>query len=359
MMTSCKYGIDVDRVTEAQWTETLSSFRDANLYQTWAYAAVRWGSQRTSRLTVTRHGQVVALAQVVVAQPLGIRMGVAQLRWGPVWEPRRAPFEPKVASLIVDALHEEYVHRRKLHLRVLPSGASSTDGAAVIQAALARRFSMRAFDHGESFRTVLVNLEPELDAIRRGLDQKWRNQLNRAERNGLIVKSGDTAEIFLKFSMLYEQMVARKGLAAQDIDTFRRVQALLPNGQKMKIFMCEEGNQPVAGVVVTAVGDTGVYVLGATNELGMKCKGAYLLQWCVIEYLRQQGLHRYDLGGINPQSNPGVYHFKKGLGGQEADYIPPYESCSSTLSKLAARSLRFVRSLGTRPGAAQRDPANG
>jgi FemAB family len=350
-MSSGNYGIEVDGVGQTEWTDALGTFGDANLYQAWAYAAARWGNQRTSRLVVTRGRRVAALAQVAVVQPLGMRVGLAQLRWGPVWEPRGEPLDAEVASVIVDALHEEYVRRRRLHLRVLPSGASSREGAAALQAALVRRFSAQAFDRGESFRTIVVDLRPDIGTIRRGLEQKWRNQLNRAERNGLVVDSSDAPDAFSRFEQLYEQMVARKRLAAQDVGTFRRVQTLLPQGQKMQVFICKENDQPVAGVVVSTVGHTGVYVLGATNDLGMKCKAAYLLQWHAIEYLKGQGFLHYDLGGINPQTNPGVYHFKRGFGGEQMDYISPYVSCGSVASRFAAHSLHFVRQFGTRPGA--------
>lgn len=358
-MISGEYGIEVDRVGEAQWTEASGLFSDANLYQTWAYAATRWGDRRTSRLVVTRGRRTVALAQVAVAQPLGMRMGIAQLRWGPIWERRDGPLDSGVASAVVDALHEEYVRRRKLYLRVLPSGASSIEGAAMLQAALARRFTARPFDRGESFRTIVVDLRPDLASIRRGLDQKWRNQLNRAERNRLVVAASDAPAAFETFERLHQQMVARKGLSAHDVGTFRRLQSLLPQGQKMRVFVCEEHEQPVAGVVVAAVGHMGVYVLGATNDLGMKCKGAYLLQWRAIEYLKGQGLMHYDLGGINPQSNPGVYHFKKGFGGREAEYVPPYVSCGGAVSGLAARTLRLVGQFGARAGAPKLAPSNG
>jgi len=36
------------------------------------------------------------------------------------------------------------------------------------------------------YRTLRLNLEPSLEVLRRGLDQKWRNQLNSAEKNGSL-----------------------------------------------------------------------------------------------------------------------------------------------------------------------------
>ncbi len=49
----------------------------------------------------------------------------------------------------------------------------------------------------------------------------------------------------------------------------------------------------------------------------MKNNGSYLLQWEMIKWLKQRGCQKYDLGGINLDDNPGVYHFKSGITNQE------------------------------------------
>jgi lipid II:glycine glycyltransferase (peptidoglycan interpeptide bridge formation enzyme) len=36
----------------------------------------------------------------------------------------------------------------------------------------------------------------------------------------------------------------------------------------------------------------------------------------MIEWLKERGCHWYDLGGIDPENNPGVYHFKCGIAGK-------------------------------------------
>ena len=50
-----------------------------------------------------------------------------------------------------------------------------------------------------------------------------------------------------------------------------------------------------------------------------------MLQWHAIKTAREQGIYWYDLGGIDPKVNPGVYHFKKGLGGSDITAPGPFE----------------------------------
>ena len=61
------------------------------------------------------------------------------------------------------------------------------------------------------------------------------------------------------------------------------------------------------------------------GEEGLRCKAAYLLQWRTILLAKERDLSWYDLGGIDPQGNPGVYHFKAGLGGVERRSPGPFE----------------------------------
>jgi hypothetical protein len=106
----------------------------------------------------------------------------------------------------------------------------------------------------------------------------------------------------------------------------------------MKVFLCAEDGVPVAGLVGSAMGDTGIYLFGATSEQGMKCKGAYLVQWRMIEWLKALDVTHYDLGGINPETNPGVYHFKHGMSGDDVLYMRPLVCCRNIASKVFAQT---------------------
>ncbi len=91
------------------------------------------------------------------------------------------------------------------------------------------------------------------------------------------------------------------------------------------------------------MGNLGIYLLGATSDNGLKAKGAYLLQWTAIKWLREHRVCYYDLGGINRERNPGVYHFKSGLSGQDISRIPTLEACENLLSSLTMRVADLVR----------------
>ena len=79
----------------------------------------------------------------------------------------------------------------------------------------------------------------------------------------------------------------------------------LPESQRMRVLICQDKGVPVAGLVVSAMGDSAIYLLGATSDAGLNAKGAYLLHWTMICWLKEHGIKSYDLGGIDPEGNPG------------------------------------------------------
>jgi lipid II:glycine glycyltransferase (peptidoglycan interpeptide bridge formation enzyme) len=175
-----------------------------------------------------------------------------------------------------------------------------------------------------------------LGDLRKGLNQRWRNHLNRSEKNKLKLIKGSDSALYDKFSVIYNQMLSRKQFDTfVDINQFRKIQETLPDHLKMVIVLCEDKDEPVSTLICSAIGDTGIYLLGATNDQGMKTKGSYLLQWEIIKWLKERNGYRYyDLGGIDPERNPGVYHFKSGLGGKEVEYIGQFDTCESTLNSV-------------------------
>jgi hypothetical protein len=328
--------IEVDRATAADWSEALDTFADANIYQTWAYGAVRWGERNLSHL-VLRHGkEPIAMAQLVIAGPRSIGIGIGYLRWGPVCQRNGEALDDTILARVASALHDEYVVRRRLFLRVLPNACVGTERGSAFARAFAR-YGSEPFRPGETFRTLELDLTPPTDVIRKKLDQKWRNQLNRAERNGLAVRAGTRPEDFASYIAMHCEMLARKRFAASsDVAEFARMQQHLPTNQQMIILTCEQDGIPAAGLVGSSMGSSAIYLFGATTEQGMRSKGAYLLQWHMIQWLKQRGIARYDLGGINPETNPGVYHFKAGLAGRDLSYVAPFTHCTSIGSRMFA-----------------------
>jgi hypothetical protein len=320
---------EVDRMTSIEWSRMLDLFADANLYQTWSYGAVRWGRKNLSHLVLKCNGEVVAMAQLRIIRPANLRFGLAYLRWGPLCHRRGMQLNPEVTNRMAHALQEEYVAKRRLWLRVLPNAWVGSRRAELYESAF-HNFSRAA---GNADRTFVLDLRLSLEELRKKLDRKWRNQLSAAERNGLRVTRGRGPDEFRTFNRMYQQMRDRKSFdTSVDINEFGKIQESLPEHERMQILICEKEGVPVAGVVASPMGESAIYLLGATSDEGLKAKGSYLLQWTLIQWLKETGVQSYDVGGIDPERNPGVFHFKKGLSGDDVSFMPLLETCDSLFS---------------------------
>jgi lipid II:glycine glycyltransferase (peptidoglycan interpeptide bridge formation enzyme) len=230
------------------------------------------------------------------------------------------------------AIEDEYLKARKLFVRILPNAFAGSKRAELFESAFSH-FACETLGSSETYRTFLVDLAPSLEELRKGLDKKWRNQLSRSERNSLTVISGRGKAEYSAFCKMYFQMHERKAFETTvDVDEFGRIQDELANSQRMDVLICLENGIPVAGLVASQMGNSAIYLLGATSDAGLNAKGAYLLQWNMIGLLKENGAKSYDLGGIDPEKNPGVYHFKKGLSGQDVCHIKPLAASNSAIS---------------------------
>jgi lipid II:glycine glycyltransferase (peptidoglycan interpeptide bridge formation enzyme) len=335
--------VEIDRVTSAEWAELLELFVDANVYQTWSFGAIRWGEGNLSHVVLKRDGDVVGIAQVRIVRVPVVGCGIAYLRWGPLCHRRGRELDPEVLRDMAQALQTEYVERRKLFLRVLPNAFVGSPRAELFQTEFSQ-FRSEPANRVNSYRTMVVDLSGTLDELRKRLNQKWRNQLNRAEKNSLQIVDGTGIEEYRVFAAVYKEMWERKRFdTSVDVDEFGRIQEALPESQRMRVLICRQGDTAVAGVVCSAMGDTGIYVLGATSDAGLQFKGAYLLQWSMIRWLKEHGFRYYDLGGIDPVANPGVYHFKSGFSGSDVRHMAPFAACNSLLGSAFVKAVDVVR----------------
>ncbi|NIQ15926.1 MAG: peptidoglycan bridge formation glycyltransferase FemA/FemB family protein [Candidatus Dadabacteria bacterium] len=326
------YIAEVDQVDKEEWIQLLKGFDDATIYQTWSYGAVRWGENNLSHLVLKKDGEVLSIAQSVIKSLPIIRRGIAYIPWGPIWKKKGKKSDPEIFSQMLRVLKEEYIDRKGLLLRIKPNVVEDNHDKI---GSIMRSEGFRINETIHPYRTLIMDISPSLDELRKNLRQNWRNKLNRSEKNKLGVTIGTSDGLYKIFISLQKEMILRKQYKpGVDYYEFGEIQKKLPDSLKMIIFICEYEGEPVSSAICSAIGDMGIYLLGATGDKGLHLKGSYLLQWKIVQELKKRGFKRYDLGGINPDKNPGVYHFKSGLSGIDASHIGQYELSKSKLNTL-------------------------
>jgi hypothetical protein len=336
--------VEVDAIDEGSWNELTTQFSDLSIYQTWSYEAVKSGEEKLSHLVVRQAGNIVAAVQARVLHLPYINCGLAYVRWGPM--SRRSGDELGLDALqrALQALRTEYVERRGLSVRILPriSGESNDSVRAILEH---EGYAWRPGARVKS--TILIDLRPSLDDLYRGLHHKWRYHLNKARRQKLTVVEGDHDECFLHFERIHREMVRRKRLVNfVDVTELKKVQRRLPPSLKMRVFLCSADGDFCAAGICSAIGDTALYLFGATSDRGMTCDGSYLVHWNMLAWAKSQACQSYDLNGIDPVRNAGGYQFKRQLSaghGREVSFVGEYDAHPSRVMQLLMAAGDFGR----------------
>lgn len=319
-----QYTADFDDVSELEWNALLMAFADATFYDTWAYAVVRCGQRRVSRMVVRRNGVAVALAQTRLYKVPFLPCGIAYVHQGPVWRRMGEPLNPIALQKALVALKTEFAHRRRFGLRLHPP----VDDCGAGHESIRRTFLDLGFSPSKRGRILLVDLRPPLEDLRKGLGKSWRNHLKCAEKSQLCLTDGATEELLESYAQIHREMVTRKGLKDDGgLSDVARAFRRLPVALRPRVVLAVYDGRPIAGAVVSMIGKTGMQLLvSAGNATATEVSGTWrgnpvtyasnLVQWRCIEILKRLALERYDLSSINPEKNPGTYQFKAGLCGK-------------------------------------------
>jgi hypothetical protein len=327
--TESNYTIEVDTFQPRRWYRIIENFSDASIYQTYDYGAVRWGAENLSHLVVSYQRKIVAAIQLRIIRIPIINIGIAYTYYGPMWQPRDLEKNIDYLRTVLQAIKTEYAFKRKLLLRIRPRGFEELDGD-MKNVLREEGFKLTAGLFQNKQRTIILDLQPSVEDLRRQLRKKWRQTLSRAEKNSLNLVERYDSTLFKTFGSLFSETIRlKKFKPGSDVNEFAEVQELLPDAHKMRITICNADGKAVAGSVCAALGDTVVGLLSASNEKGRRKQAYYLLQWDEIVWAKSAGKKYYDLGGINKEINPGVYRFKTGLRGQELSFLGVFDFCKN------------------------------
>ncbi|MDZ7296297.1 MAG: methicillin resistance protein, partial [candidate division KSB1 bacterium] len=186
---SARYAVSVCPLRRHEWDAVVADFADLTVYQTWAYGAVRWGEQNITHLLLRRSGKIVAAAQARLFRAPMLGLGVAYVRYGPLFRNGATEETLETFRQAVRALRNEFVCARRLILRLNVNLWSLGNPEPYKRVLVDEGFRPAPFI--PPLRTLVVDLRPTLEELRANLLQRWRNNLNQAERRfGVAVRSG-------------------------------------------------------------------------------------------------------------------------------------------------------------------------
>lgn len=281
--------------TPEQWDHNLASLGGHPLQST------LWGNARhkvdgISQLLLeyrTENGEVAGLARIEV-RTVSFLVKIA-------WVPK-GPVLPHDEAGIAEASLRAELKRRGFI-------ACITDWYAI---------SKKPHPRGQS--TIWLDLSCGVDALLKGLDSRMRYGVRRALREGVIIHTTAKPTEVSTFFHLCNALSVSKGfsLPGSEALMLELIRSSLPDGEVgMSLYIGEVGGEIASGVVVAKSGQHLHYFWGASDRRFSQYRVSEAIQWQVIQDGVASGMERYDLEGIDPVGNPGVYQFKQKMGGTE------------------------------------------
>lgn len=187
-----------------------------------------------------------------------------------------------------------------------------------------------------------LDLRPEPDTLLANFSGKWRRNLRLAQKEDLVIKRTDNPDIE-KVRAVFAEMESNKQLP--ELFSREKLESLFRHaGSKFVFLQCEDRNGNLVALRgALIIGNRGCDYLAATSSEGRRLRASYPLLWDMLRLCRERGITDYDLGGIDPWENPGVYEFKRQTGAREVEFLGEWDWATSPFMRWLGN-----RAIGTR-----------
>jgi lipid II:glycine glycyltransferase (peptidoglycan interpeptide bridge formation enzyme) len=75
-------------------------------------------------------------------------------------------------------------------------------------------------------------------------------------------------------------------------------------------------------------------LMAASGNAARKLYDSYATLWGLINECHERGIKKYDLFGVDPQGNKGVWDFKRGTVAEALEYLEEWDCASSELLRI-------------------------
>lgn len=172
----------------------------------------------------------------------------------------------------------------------------------------------------------ILDIRKDEEALMKDMRKTTRYLIRKAEKEGVVVRGGDSDSELQAFLGVYRTTVDRQNFTPFKDDFFKNELEMFKKDNQIKIFLAEYQGRVIAAAMIVFYGRSAFYHHGASDQAYSQIPGSYLLQWRVIQEARARGCVLYNFWGIvrpEEKKHPwaGLSLFKTGFGGFEEAYL--------------------------------------
>jgi lipid II:glycine glycyltransferase (peptidoglycan interpeptide bridge formation enzyme) len=325
-------------VDRTSWQTSLAQLPDPHVLQSWEWGKVKaqTGWRATRSVLHDEEGTAVAALQFLDRQLLPyLPLRIGYVPKGPVLDWGNARMV-EAALAQVETLAKRF---NCIFVKIDPD--VDEQGAAGLR--LRHIFRQRGWrfsaEQIQFKNTAMSDLRPSEDELLELMKSKWRYNVRLAERRGITVREGSTADL-AAFYRLYQETAARDGFLIRPFEYYRTTwESYLaaeqetgnPAGGALLLAEHVEESEPLAGIFILRYGKRAWYFYGASSEQRRRDMPNYLLQWQGMRWARAHGCTTYDWWGApthldDPMDRlQGVWQFKQGFGARFAPHVGAWD----------------------------------
>lgn len=311
-------------VPAEDWGGISGEFEDLTYEQTLGYsqaAAKRIGADARFLSLSDHAGRLIAAACLRIKPVPVLGRGIAWIAAGPLVRHRDNPDPDSETLARVFSSLRTYARDSGHILRFRMPAVPPLDPGFVDLAAAAAGFG--ATNRSPVYRTVAIDCRQPDEELMRCQHGKWRNPLRNALKAGMETETLPIAECAARFNALYRLVSSAKGFSPDIPPEF--YYPLKEADFSHKVLFAMKDGVDLGAMTIGAAASNGIYLFGATTDAGRRSNTGHFLMWQAIQHCKSHGLEWFDLGGIDPENNPGVTQFKLRTGGVEIVAPGPYQ----------------------------------
>jgi Uncharacterized protein involved in methicillin resistance len=326
---------------QSEWDAFVDRHPQGNLLQNSAWGELKgqFGWQ-VKRVAVRDQNELRAGAQLLIRRKFGLSMGYVPR--GPLFSG-----DSEIDTLLLQALHRSLRGARCVFLRIEPNLHEGEQGDELHT--FLQQQNWRIADTIQPRSTIELDISKEADQLFAAFSKGHRADIRRSERLGVQVRVGESEADLDTFYAAMQATTDRKSdYAIHSRDYYAQAWRIFKASGRAQLLIADFEGQAVGSCMVFAGKQSGYYLYGGSNQIGLKKGANHLLQWHALQWAQAQGCCSYDFWGIpdafgraafvtdearraeleaQAQQDPlfGVYRFKKGFGGQVVRFLPAYD----------------------------------
>jgi FemAB family len=312
-----KWELLMDEEACRVWDQSLVRFNDCSPFQTYAWGECRralgWRPYRW--VAYDEQGEIVAMMQGAVRR-YPLQLGLVWSEGGPIGDLSTCDESLQEALGRTTGLKRIYCRFRCDRRRSVEEALRlSAQGWSIPWSALTSNYSMS------------LDLSQDEDRLLAACERNWRRNLRQARESNLTVRQWLQPNVDELMSV-YLSMQNLKGLDEQH--SRDEIEQLLKNLERnIILYRCDDEQGELVSLLGCVVaGNRACSLFSATNERGRKVHASYAIFWALVQHCRNIGVLSYDLAGIDPVRNNGVYRFKKATGASPIEYLGEWDWAS-------------------------------